>query len=475
MRAAGPGVAAGASSGGWRLGVGVHQSIAVIGSGYVGTVVAACFGHVGHDVVAVEHDETRLALLEGGVPPYREPGLDQLLKEVVRSGRLRFTGDLSEAMGRSEVVFVCVGTPLGSDGRAEMGAMSAVADGLAGVLGKDHIVVTKSTVPVGTGRWLRGQIQAALDRQGAPQAFGIASNPEFLREGHAVQDFLHPDRIVIGSDDPETLRRVVALYQPIIEQRFPDQADHRPPPIPVVTSDLATSEMTKYASNAFLATKISFINELSHLCDATGADVTAVAAGMGLDGRIGRRYLDAGLGWGGSCLGKDLSSLVTTAVDHDYHPALLEAAMMVNEGQRAMVVEKLEAHLETVMGSRICVLGLAFKAGTDDVRDSPGLDIAHRLERAGAAVSAYDPMVRTLAPGSSIALAVDPYLAADGADAVVLATDWPELMGLDLRRLHAIMRGDLLIDGRNLLEPVRAREAAFRYVGVGRSATAFGI
>lgn len=448
----------------------MQDAIAVIGSGYVGTVVAACLAHVGHQVIGVEREASKFERLREGVAPFHEPGLGDLLARSLESGRLEFTDDVAKAMDASDVVFVCVGTPPGPEGHPDMTAMAEVASAIAANLRHRHVIVTKSTVPIGTGRWLRAQIEEEIGLDSDRRAlFSVVSNPEFLREGRAVEDYLHPDRIVLGSDDPAALRRVVEVYAPIVEQRIPGARDQRPP-VPLLQTDLATGEMTKYASNAFLATKISFANEIARLCDYVGADVAAVAAGMGLDARIGRRFLDAGLGWGGSCLGKDLTALVSTAVEFGYQPLLLQAAIDVNEGQRQLVVDELLRQLRTLRGARVAVLGLAFKAGTDDLRDSPGLDVAERLAGRGAFVTAYDPMVTALPGDSAVRLAGDAYEAAHGADAVVLATEWPEFAGLDLARLRAKMQGDLLFDGRNLFDPSRVRAKGFRYLGIGRPA-----
>ena len=445
----------------------VAENIAVIGGGYVGAVVSACLAHVGHEVIGVERDPRRLASLRAGRAPLREPGLDELLSGSLEAGRLSFTDDLALGIDRSTMLFVCVGTPPGRDGRPDMAAMAEVVGRMAGRLRDGHVMVVKSTVPIGTGRWLRSLVEERLGDDARRCSFGIVSNPEFLREGRAVDDFLHPDRIVVGGDDPAARGRVVEVYAPIAAQRIPGDTEHRWP-VPVVQSDLVTSEMIKYASNAFLATKISFVNEIARLCDLVGADASVVAGGMGLDSRIGRRFLDAGLGWGGSCLGKDLSALVGTAVELGYRPSLLDAARRVNERQRQLVVEALDRHLGALRGARLGLLGLAFKPGTDDTRDAPGLDIAQRLLRRGAAVSAFDPVVRSLPEGHGIRVAEDAYAAARDADALLLATEWPDFAALDLRRLRTVMRGDLLFDGRNFFDPERLRAAGFRYLGIGR-------
>lgn len=446
----------------------LSQRIAVIGSGYVGSVAAACLAHVGHQVVGVESDANKLELLQRGIAPFHEPGLDSLLASTIASGQLTFTDDFGKAMAESEIVFVCVGTPPGPDGHPDMTAMAGVARSIAKNLGHYHVIVTKSTVPIGTGRWLTAQIQEFLEPDSDQrQNFSVVSNPEFLREGRAVEDYLHPDRVVLGSDDPKALELVAEVYVPILEQHIPGEPEIKEP-IPLLLSDLATGEMTKYASNAFLATKISFANEIARLCDFVGADVTAVTEGMGLDRRIGSRFLDAGLGWGGSCLGKDLSALVSTAVEFGYHPRLLEATININDDQRQFIVDELLRQLRTLRGVRICVLGLAFKPGTDDVRDSPGLDVAERLVGRGAFVSAYDPMVQSVPNNSGIRLANDAYAATRGVDAVVLATEWPEFLKLDLVAIRQQMQGDLFMDGRNAFIPSEVRSAGYRYVGIGR-------
>src|SRR5580698_7895299 len=366
------------------------ERVAVVGSGYVGYVVAACLAHVGNAVVAVESDRGRLEQLASGQAPFHEPGLDRLLRQTLDDGSLRFTDDFGLAMDESDIVFVCVGTPPGPTGNPDMSAMQSVARLIARHLRQHHIIVTKSTVPIGTGYWLGAMIEHLADTAHADELFSLVSNPEFLQEGSAVQDYLHPDRVVLGSDDPAAIRRVAEVYRPILEQKIPGDVGARDP-VPLLQARMTTAEMIKYASNAFLATKISFANEIARLCDYVGADVTEVTAGMGLDVRIGGRFLDAGLGWGGSCFGKDLSALITTANEYGYRPRILEGAVSVNESQRKYVVDLLLRHLKTLRGAKVCILGLSFKPHTDDLRDSPALDVATRLIGKGAFVAAYDP------------------------------------------------------------------------------------
>jgi nucleotide sugar dehydrogenase len=445
--------------------------VAVIGSGYVGTVVAACLAHVGHDVVGVEVDKFKLRSLRDGTVPFHEPGLDELLTATLASGRLRFTDDFADAMDASDIVFICVGTPSTADGSPDLSATSAVARSIAENLRHYHVVVTKSTVPIGTGNWLRSVMERSAGADRAVQGmFGVVSNPEFLREGCAVDDFLFPDRVVLGSDDPLALEQVVELYQPILQRQVPGP-DAEGDPVPLLQTDLITAELTKYACNAFLATKISFANEISRLCEYVGADVNGVTTAMGLDRRIGTQFLDAGIGWGGSCFGKDLAALRTTAQDYGYESRILGATMAVNDSQRQLVVDSLQRHLKTIRGARVALFGLAFKPGTDDLRDSPAVDIGRRLVRHGAFVTAHDPMVRELHHEPDIVVRSDPYAAAEGADALVVATDWPEFQALDLAELRSRMRGNLLFDGRNQFDPRTVAAFGFQYVGIGRGAT----
>jgi len=444
------------------------KRIAVVGSGYVGSVVAACFAHIGHRVVGVESDPKKLRQLESGQAPFYEPGLDALIERSLAAGNLSFSGALADAVATCDVLFLCVGTPSAADGQPDLSALREAARVIADNLRAGQVIVTKSTVPIGTGRWLSSIITDRLSSRAAEAVpFGIVSNPEFLREGHAVQDFLHPDRVVLGSNNDLARQAVAEVYRPILEQRIPGYVGGRAS-VPLVDTGLATAEMIKYASNGFLATKISYANEIARLCEYVGADVTEVTAGMGLDRRVGPAFLDAGMGWGGSCLGKDLQALLTTASEYGYRPRLLEASISVNDGQRQLVIERLLTSLQSLRGARICVLGLAFKPYTDDTRDSPGLDVCRRLLARDSFVSAFDPMVKSTEDLPDLRIASDPYDAARGADALLLATDWPEFLDLDLRRLRQVMDGDWIFDGRNMLDPETVHLAGFRYLGFGR-------
>jgi len=442
----------------------MSSRIAVLGSGYVGTVAAAGFAHIGHEVVAVEINVDRLESLRGGVAPFYEPGLNELIAQCMAAGRLRFTSDFGDAMASSDVVFICVGTPSGEDGYPDLSALKQVAESIAANLSRHHVLVNKSTVPVGTAKWLRTNIEQHLGLHDASGLLTVVSNPEFLREGNSVHDFLYPDRIVVGSDTPEAVELLADIYRPILVHTFPG-ADKARPPVPFLGTSLTTAELTKYASNAFLATKISFANEIGRICDMVGADVTQVTSGMGLDPRIGTSFLVAGLGWGGSCFPKDILALIRTASEYGYRPRILRAALDVNADQRMVVIEALLERLKTLRGARIGILGLAFKPGTDDIRDSAALEVVRALQAREALVVAYDPMVTDI---PAVRTVLDPYDVADGADAVVLATEWPQFLAIDLTGLAKRMRGRVFLDGRNFVNPQSAYGAGLDYIGIGR-------
>ncbi|MGE5595167.1 MAG: UDP-glucose dehydrogenase family protein [Hyphomicrobiales bacterium] len=427
--------------------------IAVIGCGYVGAVSAACFAELGHDVDCIDLDESRIALLSQGRSPIHEPGLEDLLRSGVAAGRLRFSAVYPQRFDAS-IVFIAVNTPESQEGAADIRAVRDAVATVAPRLAPGSIIVNKSTVPIGTGELVAGM----AERAGAHR-IAVVSNPEFLREGSAIRDFMHPDRIVLGSDDPSAIDRVAALYAPL-------------EPI-IQRTDIRTAEMIKYASNAFLATKISFINEIASICETLGADVEDVARGMGMDARIGSAFLSAGLGWGGSCFPKDVRALAHMAAVHGAHPQLLRSVMEINADQRFRTVQKLRQALGTLEGVRVGILGAAFKANTDDTRNSPALELATLLHHEGAEVAIYDPVVppdRIRAGAPNARPAATPLAAADGAEALVVATDWPEFKTLDLRPLRVVMTGSLLVDARNCMDPARVRRAGFQYRCVGRPA-----
>jgi UDPglucose 6-dehydrogenase len=430
------------------------KNICVIGSGYVGLVTGTCFADLGNKVVTVDIDERKIAKLKQGEMPIYEPGLEELVERNVKADRLNFTTSYEEGLKDADFVFICVGTPSAVDGEADLKYVRAAAQTIAEKMTKPLIVVNKSTVPVGTGDWTADIIRSA---QPTPIEFAVVSCPEFLREGSAITDFMNPDRNVFGSTDREAAEQVARLYEAL--------------GAPAVITDIRTSEMIKYASNAFLATRISFINEISIICERLGADVTEVARGMGFDKRIGPHFLNAGAGYGGSCFPKDVKALANMALIHGTHPQLLNAVMEINDFQRKHLGLKIRQLLnDSVNGKVIGMLGLAFKPNTDDIRDAPALTLARTLINQGATVRAYDPVamenVREELPG--IELVDDPYAVADGADILVLMTEWNEFKQLDMQRVKGLLKEPLLVDGRNLYKPEAMRELGFVYRGVGR-------
>lgn len=460
--------------------------VCVIGTGYVGLVTGACLAHVGHHVVCVDNNEAKVKLMQAGQSPIHEPGLPEILQTALQSKRIEFTTDLEAGVKHGEVLFIAVGTPALPNGESDTRYVEVVARGIGSHLdGGYKVIVNKSTVPIGSGDWVRmivldgmAERQKALVGVGGglsdpPTAnletkFDVVSNPEFLREGSAVYDTFNPDRIVLGSNNLQSLALMQELYTPIVQRQF--AADPTLPPVPVLVTDLNSAEMVKYASNAFLATKISFINEVANVCDRVGADVVEVAKGIGLDSRIGSKFLQAGLGWGGSCFPKDVSALIHTAEDYGYEAHLLKAAVSVNQRQRLIVLEKLQQTLKILKGKTVGLLGLTFKPDTDDMRDAPSLNLIEHLTRLGTKVKAYDPIVSQTGMGqglSNVIVETDAELLADGCDALVLVTDWQEFRNLDYARMAKAMVHPVMIDGRNFLDRAILEQAGFRYVGVG--------
>jgi len=443
------------------------SKVAVVGTGYVGSVTAVCLAWLGHEVIGYDMDRDRADQLSAGQLPFFEPGLPELLRETLETERLTFTSDAAKAATDADVIFLCVGTPTGPGGIPDMSQVESAAGSIAGYLKKDAVVVNKSTVPVGSGNWVRTIIEEALPDIDAVQ-FHVVSNPEFLREGAALDDFLYPDRIVLGGEDRhDGVPVVAALYERVLNQDFPGgNSDHKPE---LVVTDLPSAEMVKYAANAFLATKISFANEVATICELVGADARQVLPAIGADSRIGPRFLQHGIGWGGSCFGKDLAALIATGVDYGYGSPILRAAVEVNQTQRGAVIRKLQAELKTLKGRRIALLGLAFKPGTDDRRDAPSIEIVRRLNTAGAVVSAFDPIVKEVPELGDMRLRIgtDAYDAADRVDAVVVATEWDDFAHLDLPQLASKMKGDLILDGRGVVDVAAARNAGLRVTGFG--------
>ena len=446
--------------------MGNERGIAVIGSGYVGTVMAACLADLGHDVIGVEIDPAKLALLSSGTVPFFEAGLAERLQSGIASGRLSFTDDYQIAMDASEIVFLCVDTPPGTNGHPDMTSVAGAARSIGAALNTPHIIVTKSTVPVGSGSWLEATIEAELPLGVGRDVLCVVSNPEFLREGSAVEDFLHPDRVVVGGDCADSVDKVALVYERILEQDFEGGDPTQKPEL--VKTGRATAETIKYAANAFLATKISFINEIASICEWIDADVVEVARAIGLDSRIGPKFLDAGVGWGGSCFGKDTSALASMAREQGIEPLILDAVKRVNTNQRHAIVRKLQDHLRPLRGQRIGLLGLAFKPGTDDTRDTPAITIARSLIEKGAILRASDPMVNSLPEVPELRVYADPYDAVCDADAIVLLTEWPEFLALDFEKVADCMRGRVVIDGRNAFDPAVVLGTGLIYEGVGR-------
>ena len=430
------------------------KQICVIGVGYVGLVTAACFADLGNRVVALDVDEKRVENLKKGIMPIYEPGLEELVKRNTKSGRLSFTTSYADALKGVEFAFIAVGTPSGVEGNADLQYVDSAARSIAENMTAPLIIINKSTVPIGTGDWVADIVKGA---QPKPIDFAVVSCPEFLREGSAIADFMSPHRNVIGSLDRDAADKVAQLHLPLRA--------------PIVITDLRTAEMIKYASNAFLAAKISFINELADLCELVGADVKEVAAGMGYDARIGRYFLDAGLGWGGSCFPKDVQALAYMAKEKGLNPRILNQVMDVNYDRRKSVTTQVEGLLGgSVKGKTIGMLGLAFKENTDDMRDAPSVDISNSLIECGARVRGYDPVSRETAAPLMPAVEIydDVYKMTEGCDALIVVTPWNEFKQLDLEKVRDLLKSPIIYDGRNIYDPTLMREMGFTYRAIGR-------
>ena len=446
-------------------------TVCIIGTGYVGLVTGSAFAFLGNHVACVDVDAEKVKSLQAGNLPIYEPGLDQLID--LSDNRIRFTTSYAEAVPQADVIFIAVGTPTGADGHPNLSYVQQAAHEIGRHLG-DHftVIVNKSTVPIGSGNW----VEALVRETGAKKDFSIASNPEFLKEGTAIPDSLYPDRIVIGSQDNRAISRLTELYRPLLNQDFqPPAFLPRPDNLaaaPLVTTDIASAEMIKYAANAFLTVKIGFINEMASLAEKVGADVTQIARGMGLDSRIGQRFLQAGIGWGGSCFGKDTAALVSTSAEYGLRLPIVEASREVNCRQRERMVEKLQHELKIIKGRNIGILGIAFKPNTDDLRDSPALDLARRLLTLGARVMMHDPISIPRAKkentDSKITFCESAQDVFEAADGLILATDWKEYRALDYHTLISKMRTPILLDARNFLDGVSLSGFGYRYIGVGR-------
>lgn len=427
--------------------------IAVLGAGYVGLVTAACFADIGNDVVCVDIDESKIRQLNSGVMPIYEPGLENLVTKNRKSNKLAFTTDIKKAIRDSEIVFICVGTPPKENGEADLSYVENVARTIAEVMDSYKIIVEKSTVPVETGEKVAKSIKSYNSHK---VDFDVVSNPEFLREGSAVSDFMHPDRIVIGCESERAKSIMEQLYKPLSS--------------PILFTDIKSAEIIKHASNSFLATKISFINAIARICELAGADVEKVAEGMGMDKRIGKPFLNAGIGYGGFCFPKDAEAFIRISEKLGYDFSLLKAVQEINKQQRKNFVRKIEKALWIVKGKTIGVLGLAFKPNTDDMRFAPSIDIINELLKEGARIKAYDPQAAEKAKNilSNIEYCSSAYDAASEADALVILTEWEEFKKLDLKKLKSIMRHNLVIDGRNIYNPMDMKKEGFSYISMGR-------
>ena len=433
------------------------MEIAVIGTGYVGLVTGAGLADFGNDVVCVDIDEKKIDALRKGVIPIYEPGLDNLVSKNVAEGRLRFTTNLAEAIGNSRAIFIAVGTPPKPDGSADLRYVEEVARSIAEHMGGPKLVITKSTVPIGTGE----MIDRIIKERGNGHKASIVSNPEFLREGSAIEDFMRPDRVVIGASDEESVALMKEIYAPLHSLE-----------IPFVVTNVVSSELIKYAANGFLATKITFINEIAQVCERVGADVHDVAIGMGLDSRIGPKFLQAGPGFGGSCFPKDTSSMADIARRQGYDFQIMEAVLRVNDDIKQRMVEKIANALGgDVAGKTIAILGLAFKPETDDMRDSPTIPIIKGLQQRGAKIRAYDPQSMENAKNifDDIVYCDDAYQTAQDADALVIATEWNEFRALNLNKIGAALKQPVVVDLRNVYDPKRMHTGGFRYTSVGRA------
>ena len=449
--------------------------IAVVGSGYVGLVAAICFAEIGHQVVCVDNDEAKVAALRRGDSLIHEGNLPELLQRH-RNTRVTFTTDLAEATRESDAIFIAVGTPQAENGDADLSYVEAVASEIARHISGYKVIVEKSTVPVYTNEWIR----RVIERNGVNrEAFDVVSNPEFLREGTAVEDFMHPDRIVVGADSQRAAALLKQIYAPLVTGAYYEKPDaiegkrsmQSPPPL--LMTSTKSAEIIKHASNAFLAMKISFINAVSNLCEAADANVEQVARGIGLDSRIGPRFLRPGIGYGGSCFPKDVAAFRSVAQQMGVDFSLLSEVEKINVQQKQRFLSKVRSALWTLRGKRLAVLGLSFKGETDDVRESPAIDLVEMLLAEGCCVVAYDPAAMDrarleLPPSASMSYAVDAYEAAKDADALLILTDWKEFAGLDLRRLHTALRYPIVVDGRNLFDPAVMQDHGFTYLSVGR-------
>ncbi len=433
------------------------MELSIVGAGHVGLVTGACFADLGHNVVMVDNDAARIAKLKKGLMPYYEPGLEELVLRTVREKRLTFTTSLKDAVAKSTIIFIAVGTPQKATGEADLTYVENVARSIAECMTSYRLIVEKSTVPVQTGKWVAHTIKTYLKKK---IPFDVASNPEFLREGTAIHDIMKPDRVVLGVESAKAKQLLTALYKPL--------------GAPIVVTDIASAELIKHASNSFLSMKISFINAVAQVCERSGADIQQVADGMGLDPRIGRSFLNAGIGYGGFCFPKDVEAFIKISEQLGYDFELLKAVRNINEHQKKSFAQKIQQALWVVKGKTIAVLGLSFKPNTDDMRYAPPIDVIEYLQGEGASVKAYDPQAMKEAAHllPKVTMCKDPYEAIKGADCLAVLTEWNEFKELDFARIKKLLRQPLLADGRNVYDPARMRALGFKYIGVGRGRNA---
>jgi UDPglucose 6-dehydrogenase len=437
------------------------MKVGIIGSGYVGLVAAACFAEMGNDVVCVDVDQSKIEKLKEGIIPIYEPGLSALVRDNFAKGSLKFSIDINDALSASKVIFIAVGTPMGDDGSADLKYVLQVAQSIGENMQHHLVIVDKSTVPVGTADKVTKKIQSALDKRDSALTFNVVSNPEFLKEGAAINDFMHPDRVVVGADDKGAMQLMRNLYDPftLSNDRF-------------IGMDIRSAEMTKYAANAMLATKISFINEIANICESVGADVNHVRTGIGSDRRIGYQFIYPGCGYGGSCFPKDVQALVNIANDHGYNPELISSVERVNKAQKQVLFSKLVSQFgDNLIGKKIAVWGLSFKPETDDMREAPSIDLIQSIVKAGGEVSAYDPKAMDEAKfylkDIEVNYCNDKYSVLEGADALILVTEWKEFRSPDFDLINSKMNGNLFIDGRNQFKKEFIESKGFKYVQIG--------
>jgi len=429
------------------------MNIAIVGSGYVGLVTGACLAQLGNKVICVDNDAKKIAGIKKGVLPIYEPGLEELIRNNVKRRRLFFTASIKDVVSKSDIIFIAVGTPPLEDGEADLSAVEKVSEEIAMHMKEYLLIVEKSTVPVKTCEWVRHTVSSRIKGKGA---FDVASNPEFLREGSAINDFMHPDRIVIGVDSKKAKDLLLKLYQPLNA--------------PMVVTDVKSAELIKHASNAFLSTKVSFINAISRICELAGADIEEVARGMGLDKRIGQAFLDAGIGYGGSCFPKDVDAFVNIADKLGYDFELLKAVRKINRGQLDLFIKKIKDAVWGFKGKSVCVLGLSFKPNTDDIRNAPSIAIIKELLSEGARIKAYDPQAMDKIKGvlPKVKLCRDAYAACKGCDCLLVITEWDEFKELDLKKVKKLLKRPIIIDGRNIYDPGEMKDKGFVYSSIGR-------